>query len=83
MAAILEECQIYLGGGERLTKMAVINGKTHYISTISRINKVLWTFYTRKKNTQYKNKYENTYSSKQTKRRTMVMMPIATVKKPR
>ena len=41
-AAILDECQIYLGGGERLIKMTVINGKSRYISMIWRINSGLY-----------------------------------------
>ena len=48
--AILNECQEYLGGGgvweeARKIKMAVINGNTRYISTISRKNRGLWTVY--------------------------------------
>ena len=39
-AAILQECQNYLK-----IKMHTINDKTHYISTISRKSKELWTVY--------------------------------------
>ena len=50
-AAILHECQIFLGAGAGVpapsvhlkTKMAAINVKTRYISTISRENRGLWT----------------------------------------
>ena len=48
-AAILHECQIFLGAGAPApsvhlkTKMAAINVKTRYISTISRENRGLWT----------------------------------------
>ena len=56
-AAILHECQNYLGGraiipdarllGTLYLKinMAAINGKTRYTSTISRKNRGLWTVY--------------------------------------